>query len=98
MAKVSWLSGSKYAFSEENVDRSPDDDGVYGLVKGEAETKIYVGSGNIRDRLQSHFRGENPCIKREEPTHYYREVRSDYKEREKELIEAYDPVCNRKVG
>jgi hypothetical protein len=98
MAKVAWISGDKYAFTQENVDKSPNSDGVYGLVRGDGETKVYIGGGNIRSRLQSHFGGGNSCITREKPTHYYREVTQNWTSREKELIGAYDPICNKKVG
>ena len=93
---VPWISGNRYEFHQQNVDGSPNADGVYGLVRG--ETKIYVGGGNIRNGLQSHYRGDNPCIKLEKPSHYYRQARSDWKNREKELIEAYDPTCNNQIG
>lgn len=93
---VPWISGNRYEFHQQNVDGSPNADGVYGLVRG--ETKIYVGGGNIRNGLQSHYRGDNPCIKLEKPSHYYRQARSDWKNREKELVEAYDPICNKQIG
>ena len=96
MANVPWISGSRYEFTQQNVDLSPDADGIYGLVR--RDTKIYLGGGNIRDCLQSRYRGGDPCIKREKPTDYYREVCSDWKNREKELIVAYDPICNRRIG
>jgi hypothetical protein len=96
MARVVWISGDKYDFTRQNVDKSPDQEGVYGLVR--AGEKIYVGGGNIRAGLRSHFRGEDSCIKRKKSTHYYREPMKDWTTREKELIEAFDPVCNRKVG
>ena len=89
-----WIIGNRYEFQQQNGDGSPNADGVYGLVRG--GTKIYVGGGNIRNRLQSQYRGDNPCIKLEKPSHCYREARSDWKNREKEL--AYDPICNKQIG
>ncbi len=62
---VPWISGNRYEFHQQNVDGSPNADGVYGLVRG--ETKIYVGGGNIRNGLPSHYRADNPCIKLEKP-------------------------------
>jgi len=94
MPRVVWITGEKYDFTRQNVDKSPDQDGVYGLVRG--VEKIYVGGGNIRARLQSDFRGENSCLKGEKSTHYYREPMKDWTNREKELIQAFDPVCNKK--
>lgn len=88
---VPWIIGQEYYFIAENADRSPDHDGVYALVRG--DKVIYIGSGNIRERLQRHFKGDNPCITREAPTAYYRETCPDYRERERELREAYPPLC-----
>ena len=98
MAKVDWISGKKYDFTQENVDRSPDDDGVYALLRGAEGTIVYIGRGNIRERLQAHFGGDNPCISRAKPEHYRREVCSDSVSREKELLIAFKTVCNKKVG
>lgn len=93
-----WTSGQKYDFTQANVDNSPNNDGVYGLVKGAEATMVYIGRGNIRDRLQSHYRGDNQCITMERPTHYYREVCAYPEAREKELLQAYSTLCNKKVG
>jgi hypothetical protein len=98
MADVSWITGKKFAFTEENVDRSPDEQGVYGLVKGSNETIVYIGRGNIRERLQAHFGGDNSCITRSAPTSYYREPCSNSVAREKELLRAYATLCNEKIG
>jgi len=98
MAKTQWIEGKKYDFNQKNVDNSPDEDGVYGLVRGQQETIVYIGQGNIRDRLKSHFRGDNPCITREKPTEYYREVCDDPEAREKELLDSYSTLCNKKAG
>ena len=38
---VPWISGNRYEFHQQNVDGSPNVDGVYGLVRG--GTKIYGG-------------------------------------------------------
>jgi hypothetical protein len=96
MAKVVWIDGDKYDFTRQNVNNSPNEEGVYGLVRG--VEKIYVGGGNIRARLQSHFKGENPSVKKAKSTHYYREPLNDWAKREKELVNAFDPICNNQPG
>lgn len=93
-----WISGKAYDFTQDNVDKSPDADGVYGLVRGKEQAVVYIGQGNIRDRLQSHFRGDNACITSARPDSYYREICSNPKAREKELFESWTTLCNKKVG
>ena len=74
----------------------PGRNGVYGLyVTGKW---IYVGKGDIRERLMAHLNGDNPCIKRETPTNFIFEVTASMDSREKQLIVEFDPVCNKRVG
>ena len=75
---------------------NPGQMGVYGIFKIGAW--IYVGSGDIRTRMLSHFHGDNPCIYRENPRYWVREVTTLYIERENELIVELTPVCNQRVG
>jgi len=73
--------------------------GVYGLLK--EGTFIYVGKGDIRQRLLDHLNGDNPCISRLQPTHWVGEICRDEVsaiEREKNLIVELDPTCNKKIG
>ncbi len=71
--------------------------GVYGLFK--QGVWIYVGKGDIRQRLLAHLNGDIPCIKRQGPTSWVVEVTArDPSEREKQLIRELDPVCNKNVG
>jgi len=95
------ISGDRYAFTQENVDRSPTDKGVYALYDG--NITIYIGKGagenGIRERLQSHKRGsEGTCT--EKASHYRREVCSNPATRERQELEAYKeangklPRCN----
>ncbi|MFZ0634344.1 MAG: hypothetical protein WA755_05540 [Candidatus Acidiferrales bacterium] len=95
---ATWITGKKFAFTEANVDNSPNADGVYGLVRGPKNTIVYIGRGNIRERLQSHFNGDDSCIAKSQPTAYYREVCSNSVAREKELLRAYSTLCNEKIG
>ena len=83
---------------------APNQPGVYGIFRQEELTGtnllnpvtwIYVGTGDIRQRLLDHIDGDNPCINREEPTHWVAEViLGDPSAREAELIRELNPVCN----
>lgn len=95
------LSGDKYTFTQENVDKSPTGSGVYALY--DDNVTIYIGKGDgengIRARLQAHKRGdEGSCT--ENASHYRREVCSNPKTREGELLQEYVdandalPRCN----
>lgn len=95
------ISGDKYTFTQENVDRSPTGKGVYALY--DESVTIYIGKGagenGIRERLQAHKRGdEGSCT--EDASHYRREVCSNPSTRETEELEAYKeandklPRCN----
>ena len=93
------IAGDIYPFTDENVDRSPDQPGVYALYQDGA--LIYIGQSetSIRSRLQDHKAGrEGSCT--EAATHYRREVTSRPVAREKELLDEYYrqngrlPKCN----
>jgi hypothetical protein len=85
-------------YSRENVSAlNPNQNGVYGLFK--QGTWVYVGKGDIRQRLLDHLNGDNPCITRQAPTHWVDEiVQGDPSNREKQLILELTPACNQKVG
>ena len=70
--------------------------GVYGIFK--TDRWVYVGRGDIRDRLMAHFNGDDECINQQAPTHWVAEVTADAVNREKELILELTPACNRRVG
>lgn len=75
----------------------PGQRGVYGLFR--KESWIYVGKGDIRERLLAHVGGDNPGILKYQPTHWVGEVmQGDPSEREKQLIVELQPLCNKKVG
>jgi len=75
---------------------NPNQIGVYGLFK--PKVWVYIGRGDIRDRLLKHLNGDNPCITREAPTSWIAEVTSNDVQRERELIAELNSVCNRRVG
>ena len=56
--------------------------------------RIYVGKGDIRERLLAHLNGDNPCILRSGATHWVGEVTNYADARERELIKELTPSCN----
>lgn len=73
--------------------------GVCGLFK--KGVWVYIGKGDIRQRLLDHLNGDNLCILRLQPTHWVDEVYHDEMsatEREKQLILELSPICNEKIG
>ena len=70
--------------------------GCYGLYR--EGVWVYVGRGDIKARLLDHLNGDNPCITRENPTHWVDEVTDNHKARERVLIAELDPVCNKTRG
>ena len=70
--------------------------GVYGLYK--PGHWIYVGQGDIRQRLLDHLNDDNPCITREQPMHWVAEVTLQRDAREIELIAELKPSCNQRLG
>lgn len=85
------------AFTRSNIEvLNRNQMGCYGLLRG--NMWIYVGKGDIRQRLLDHLNGDNPCITRSAPTHWVDVVANDYDNREKQLIMELLPTCNQKVG
>ena len=95
------LSGDKYPFTQDNIDKSPTASGVYALY--DEYITIYIGKGDgengIRARLQAHKSGaEGSCTKN--ASHYRREVCLNPTTRERELLQEYKyangklPRCN----
>lgn len=95
------ITGDRYEFTDDNISKSPQSNGVYALY--DDNITIYIGraSGDntIRLRLQAHKRGdEGKCT--QGASHYRREVTSTPVTRESELLEEYKktngklPRCN----
>ncbi len=85
-------------FNRTSVEQiSPTIRGIYGLFR--PGIWIYVGKGDVRDRLLRHLNGDNACITREAPTHFvFEEAPLTLDTRERELILELDPICNERVG
>jgi hypothetical protein len=95
------ISGDEYPLTQEYIDKSPTNNGVYALY--DESTTIYigqaVGENGIREHLQRHKRGEEGTCTRG-ASHYRREVCANPTTREKQLLEEYIrvngklPRCN----
>ena len=75
---------------------NPNQNGVYGIYR--QDRWIYVGRGDIRDRLLSHVAGNNPAITAERPTHFVTMVTPNDEAIERQLIIELLPVANKKIG
>ena len=85
------------AFTKANIEAiTPGQVGCYGLFR--EGVWVYIGRGDIRDRLLSHLGGGNSCITKEKPTHWVDMVTNEDEKNEKALILEFSPVCNKKVG
>ena len=70
--------------------------GVYAIYN--AQRWIYIGRGEIRQRLLDHLNGDIPSINTNSPTHFRAEVTADSMNREKQLLREYAPVCNPRLA
>ncbi len=73
---------------------NPGELGVYGLLKD--RQWIYIGKGDIRIRLLAHLNGDDDNISQQQPSHWVAEITDNYQVRELQLIEEYQPLCNKK--
>lgn len=86
------------AFTKAGIEwLNPNQTGCYGIFRADG-TPIYIGKGDIRDRLLAHFNGDNPCILRNLPAHYLTMVINPPDAAEKALIVEFNPLCNQRVG
>jgi hypothetical protein len=69
--------------------------GVYAIYN--ARKWIYIGRGDIRQRLLDHLDGDIPSIDTYTPTHFRAEVTGDSIKREQQLLREYMPACNEKL-
>ena len=85
-------------FTRANVEMlDPNQIGVYGLFR--QDTWIYIGKGDIRQRLLDHLNSDNLCINQQKPTHWVDVVTGgDPSQTEESLIAEYRPICNKRIG
>lgn len=70
--------------------------GIYGLFRD--RIAVYIGSGDLKERLLAHINGDNSCITRNTPNQWTGEVfLGDPTAREGELIREYTPICNKQI-
>ena len=84
-------------YTKEEIEKlNPDQNGVYGIFLG--NTAVYIGSGDIRERMLAHINGDNPCIIAHHPNQWTASLISgDPTGKEGELILEYQPLCNKVV-
>jgi hypothetical protein len=70
--------------------------GVYAIYN--SKQWIYIGHGDIRQRLLDHFCGDMPSLGTYSPTHFRFEVTANSVTRERELIREYVPACNPRLS
>ena len=81
---------------EDILSLKPNQNGVYGIFSN--TRAIYIGSGDIKERMLAHINGDNPCITRNIPNQWTAAlVSGDPTAREGELVREYNPICNRVV-
>lgn len=73
----------------------PNQYGVYGIFN--QSQWIYIGKGDIRQRLLDHLNGDNPRILQFRPTGFVAEVIQNADAREKELCRELNPVANQQL-
>ncbi len=76
------------------LDLDPNQNGVYGIFRD--NIAIYIGSGDIKERMLAHINGDNPCITQNTPNQWIgKRLYGDPVRTEMGLIREYDPICNR---
>jgi hypothetical protein len=66
--------------------------GCYGLFR--QDRWVYIGKGNIRERLLAHLDGDSPSILEQHPTHWVAVEAADYDVLVRELVLTCEPLCN----
>jgi len=95
---MSFVQQTPRSFARQDIETlTPGQVGVYGLFR--QNQWVYVGKGDLRERLLAHLNGDNPCISRQVPTQWVGEVTpADPSARERQLILELQPSCNLRVG
>lgn len=96
---MAFLTQTPRLFDRQNIEAlNKNQFGVYGLFR--PGQWLYVGKGDIRERLLSHLNGDNFYITSSKPTHWVAELWSypQMSSREKALIIELNPFCNQKIG
>lgn len=90
------IKGHDYAWSKSWIEfKAPSAQGVY-LLRNKTGEVIFVGKGNIRQRLLRHWNRENSrdaAVWNYDPRFFSFELTSNPAEREAELTRQLNPVC-----
>lgn len=91
------FTGKMRPYTRENIETlKPDQNGVYSIFHD--DKAVYIGSGDIRERMLAHIDGDNPCIIENTPDQWTAFlVSGDPTGREGELIQEYEPICNKQI-
>lgn len=94
--KVPFPQQQVRSFTREGISQlNPNQYGVYGIFN---QTQwIYIGKGDIRQRLLDHLNGDNPRLLQFRPTSFVGEVSANADQREKELCRELNPLCNQRL-
>ncbi len=90
------IQGHDYTWTKSWIEfKAPNEPGVYSLRDREGRL-IYVGKGNIRERLLSHWNRENStdlAIWSHNPRTFRFELTRHPAERQAELVRELHPIC-----
>ena len=70
--------------------------GCYGLFC--RDRWVYIGTGDIRQRLLGHLDGDRPWSLPDQPTHWVAVETADYDAVAKDLVVTCGPTCNAENG
>jgi hypothetical protein len=65
--------------------------GCYGLFC--RDRWVYIGTGDIRQRLLAHLDGDRPWLAADEPTHWVCVETVEYEAHARDLVVACGPIC-----
>ena len=91
----------KYLFSKAGIEwLKTNQRGVYAIYNSSGRC-VYIGKGDIRQRLLDHLNGGSPLITLQKPKYWSAQVSNSEKAMlilEKKLILALAPAANQRVG
>ena len=93
---MSFDNDKAWSFNREAIESfNAGQTGVYAIYN--ARKWIYIGRGDIRQRLLDHLDGDIPSINTNSPTHFRAEVTDNSIRREQQLLREYMPACNQRL-
>ena len=92
---VKWINSAMYSWNRDALEAAPEMDGVYAILS--KHQRLYIGKGNIKQRLISHWNKENgtdSCLWGNYPALCCWEICSTPDAREAELVRDFPTRCN----